>query len=236
MRINSISTQQYSNNRINNKNAKTNNSPAFKGFYEKVAGSSKFQGFVGKLAKSDRTFTYLMVAESVILSTFYALNAVKNKNIEKEQKPQMVINEAMVLGVSSTGALFLDDKVSKVVTKVADKYFAKPATQEFYKGLGKNFAEASKNELLDDVAKGAQAVVEKMGTQLKTLVGKPGELKSLEISPDRLKELQAQAQKAINSNSGNESSNMSSAKHGNLFKALNGLTFIPSGISFPTKE
>ena len=67
MRINSISTQQYTNNRVNNKNANPNNSPAFKGFYEKVAGSSKFQGIVGKLAKSDRTFTYLMVAESVIL-------------------------------------------------------------------------------------------------------------------------------------------------------------------------
>lgn len=209
MKINSISNQQYKYNR-NQKtsSANANNSPAFKGFYESVAQSKPFQSVIGRLAKSDKTFTHLMLAESCLLSGFYMINTLRNKKIEKEQKPQMVINDALVLGVSSAGALFLDDKVSNVVTKVANKYYSKPATQEFYKKLGleaqkKMAGAAPKMQLLDEVVNGADAVAKKMGGQLKGLVGKAGELKPFEISPDGLTSLQGKVKEAVNSNSGN---------------------------------
>ena len=221
MRINSISNQQY-NPSVKKSNLKMNNAPSFKagaadlnkvqktivGAYDKLSQAKPFQKFASKLAKSDRSFTYLMVAESVILSTFYAINSLRNKKIEKEQKPQMVINDALVLGVSATGSLLLDDKVTKVVDKMADKYFRKPEIQSFYKDLGKKAQEAMgasapKNQLLEAVAQGADDAAKLVGEHLKGIVGKTGELKPFEISADKLKEIQTNVGKAIKLNSGN---------------------------------
>ena len=220
MKINSISNQQYNYSR-NKANLNMDNAPSFKaggelnkvqkgivGAYDKLAQTKPFQKFAGKLAKSDRSFTYLMVAESVILSTFYAINSLRNKKIEKEQKPQMVINDALVLGVSATGSLLLDDKVTKVVDKMADKYFRKPEIQDFYRNLGKKAqdalgAEAPKSKLLETVAQGADDAAKMVGEHLKGIVGKTGELKPFEISADKLKTIQTNVKNAINSNSGN---------------------------------
>lgn len=207
MKINSISTQQYKYNN-QQKGAKANNSPAFKGFYETVAQSKPFQGAIGKFAKSDKTFTALLLFESCWLSGFYMLNTLRNKKIEKEQKPQMIINDAMVLGVSSAGSLFLDSKISGAFTKLTDKYLANPKNQQFYKELGKKVQEqaganSAKNQLLGEIANGAEAVTAKLGEQLKGLVGKAGDLKPFEISADQLKELQGRVGSAVNANTGN---------------------------------
>ncbi|MBQ4078587.1 hypothetical protein IJD15_05350 [bacterium] len=220
MKINSISNQQYNYSR-NKANLNMDNAPSFKaggelnkvqkgivGAYDKLAQTKPFQKFAGKLAKSDRSFTYLMVAESVILSTFYAINSLRNKKIEKEQKPQMVINDALVLGVSATGSLLLDSKVNKVVDSLSDKYFKKPEIQDFYRNLGKKAqdalgAEAPKSKLLETVAQGADDAAKMVGEHLKGIVGKTGELKPFEISADKLKTIQTNVKNAINSNSGN---------------------------------
>ena len=222
MKINSISNQQYNYSR-NKANLNMDNAPSFKAgapaglnkvqqtivdSYDKLAKTKPFQKFAGKLAKSDRSFTYLMVAESVILSTFYAINSLRNKKIEKEQKPQMVINDALVLGVSATGSLLLDSKVNKVVDSLSDKYFKKPEIQDFYRNLGKKAqdalgAEAPKSKLLETVAQGADDAAKMVGEHLKGIVGKTGELKPFEISADKLKTIQTNVKNAINSNSGN---------------------------------
>lgn len=207
MKINSISTQQYKYNN-QQKGAKVNNSPAFKGFYETVAQSRPFRRLNGVVSRSDKTFTYLMLAESCWLSGFYMLNTLMNKKIDKEQKPQMIINDALVLGVSSAGSLFLDNKISGAYKKLTDKYFANPKNQQFYKELGKKVQEqaganSAKNQLLAEIANGAEAVTTKLGDQLKGLVGKTGDLKAFEISADQLKELQGKVGEAVNANVGN---------------------------------
>lgn len=217
MRINSISTQANI-SRANNANQnKKQANPSFGAAatpgvfnqmattgYKAVAEKGLFRKMATNLSKSDRTFTMLMIAESVILSGFYMINTLRNKNIEKEQKPQMIINDAMVLGVSSAGAWFLDDKVTNVFNKMADKYFAKPATQEFYKGLGKEAAEAAKSELMATVETGkADDVVKKVGEHLKGLVGKEGNLKPFEISEEKLQALQKKAGNIVKKNVGN---------------------------------
>lgn len=102
--------------------------------YHEVAQSGLFQKGVTKFSGSNRTFTHLMVLDSIILSTFYTINSLRNKKIEKEQKPQMVINDALTLGVSAAGSYLLDDKVSKVVTKFGENYVR--GKEDFYKGLG----------------------------------------------------------------------------------------------------
>ena len=109
--------------------------PVVKGlskFYERVASSDKFHNLVGNFSKSDRTFTHIMVADSVILSSFYMINTLRNKKIKKEQKPQMVLNDLMTLGVSAAGSYLLDDKVNKAVNTLTDNYINKH--QGFYAG------------------------------------------------------------------------------------------------------
>ncbi len=142
MKINAV-TQNYNfKNNANLSNNKKHSNPSFSGaapkplvnglstFYEKVASSKGFQGFIKKFSNSDRTFTHIMVAESVLLSGFYMLNTLSNKKIEKEQKPQMLINDTLTLGVSAAGAYLLDDKVSKAVKTITDKFMDKH--KDFY--------------------------------------------------------------------------------------------------------
>ena len=103
-------------------------------FYQNVAQSGAFKKGVAGFSASNKTFTHLMVLDSLILSTFYTINSLRNKKIEKEQKPQMVINDALTLGVSAAGSYLLDDKVSKVVSKFGEQYIDKQ--KDYYKGIG----------------------------------------------------------------------------------------------------
>lgn len=237
MKINSINNQyQYNAGRKINKNASNvNNNPSFGGvkdvvaqplskLYDSVAGNGKFQKFVSKFSRTN-SFTHLMVAESCFLSGFYMINTLRNKKIKKEQKPQMLINDALTLGVSTAGAYLLDDKVSNVVTKVADKYFAN--NQSFYVDRAKNLAEKAlgdgskvkdkvvevfqnKSGLLDDIGAAAMnvtddgigAITKKLGEQLSGIVAKGKETGAFQITGEKLKQVQEGVTNAITSNKG----------------------------------
>ena len=220
MRINSINnTYQFKKNSNNyNNNPKTQ---SFKGvpstiteplsnFYEKVASKGGFQKFISKFSKTN-SFTHLMVAESCFLSGFYMINTLKNKKIKKEQKPQMLINDALTLGVSTAGAYFLDDKVTKVVDNLSNNYFTK--NQDFYINKAKESAKnlAQKTGIMDDIFNAAKeatddgigAVTKKIGEQLSGIVAKGDKTKAFQISADKLKEVQEGVYNAIKANKGN---------------------------------
>lgn len=220
MKINNISTQLYKQNN-QCKGIKADNAPAFKGpipdalakakgvfvekgssRYEKLATSELFTKAVGKAAKSNNAITALMLAESIYLSSFYMLSTLFNKKIDKEQKPQMIINDALVLGVSSATTLFLDKSINGLYQKLLDKHFANPKTQEFYIDLGKKVQEqlganSAKDQLLDKIANGTKAVTDKLDEQLKDLVGKTGKLKPFEISEAQLSKIKTDVGDAI---------------------------------------
>lgn len=163
MRINNINNQ-YTNNikRVPNRTSSNKQqSPSFGSakdviaaplskLYDTVATKGKFQNFVTKFSRTN-SFTHLMVAESCFLSGFYMLNTLRNKKIKKEQKPQMLINDAMTLGVSTAGAYLLDDKVTGVVNKVADNYFKN--NKDFYVEKAKETATKMANSIKDDMGK-----------------------------------------------------------------------------------
>ena len=220
MRINSINnTYQFKKNSNNyNNNPKTQ---SFKGvpstiteplsnFYEKVASKGGFQKFISKFSKTN-SFTHLMVAESCFLSGFYMINTLRNKKIKKEQKPQMLINDALTLGVSTSGAYLLDDKVTKVVDNLSNSYFTK--NQDFYINKAKESAKnlAQKTGIMDDIFNAAKeasddginAVTRKIGEQLSGIVAKGNKTKAFQISADKLKEVQEGVSNAIKSNKGN---------------------------------
>lgn len=212
MKINSIS-QQYNYTNTANKNKRSlsekNTTPAFKGainepvvkgltkLYTKVAGTQTFKKMASKLAKSDNSFTHLMVAESALLSGFYMFNTLKNKKIDKEQKPQMLINDTLVWGVSTAGAYLVDGKISNWVAKKAGEYTVKH--DAFYTQLGQKAKEASQSELFTKVAQAVDGGTEKLAEGLenvsKTLTSQLRD----KVKPDTLTAVQESVRETITS-------------------------------------
>lgn len=226
MRISSV-TPNYQ--LSNNKNMRNNNAaPSFKGsvsqpvvnglskFYDTVASNKGFQKFISGFSHSDKTFTHILVAESCFLSFFYMFNTWKNKNIKKEQKPQMLINDALTLGVSTAGAYLIEDKITNVVMKGAEKHFEN--NKSYYMDLGKKAlasAESTpKGELLnkvgevvnkagDELTQGLDDVVSMIGKHAKNLVAEEGKFKAFQIGKDQLSSVQDIVKETIKNNAGN---------------------------------
>lgn len=217
MRINNISSTYQA-----TKNQK-NQTPSFKGvpnfisdglsqLYGKVASNDTFVKGVSKFSKFQKVkpFTCLMIAESVILSGFYMITTLRNKKIKKEQKPQMLVNDTLTLGVSATGALVLDGVVTKAVDKMSESYFLK--NQDFYINEARKAAEnAQKSGILKSIGEAAEnvtedgikAITDKIGEQAKDLIAKGQDLKAFQITSEKLGEIQEGVTNAIKSNSGN---------------------------------
>lgn len=218
MRVNNIS----SNYQITRLQQTNRTAPAFKGnvpapvvnglstFYGKVASQNWFTNFIKSFSKSNKTFTHILAAESCLLSGFYMLTTLTNKKIKKEQKPQMIINDALTLGVSTAGAYVLDDKVSKMVSKMSDNYFLK--NQDFYISKAKEASEnIQKSGIIESIGQAAEdategsikSVTNKIAQQAEKLVSKGKDLKAFEITPEKLKEVQEGVTSAISENKGN---------------------------------
>ena len=217
MKINSINNQYQLNTRRNNiqNSSQRQQNPSFGGvkdviakplsdFYDKVASTGKLQNFVTKFSRTN-SFTHLMVAESCFLSGFYMINTLRNKKIKKEQKPQMLINDAMTLGVATAGAYLLDNKVTNVVNRVADNYFKNNA--DFYIDKAKDAAQKMAAGIKDDIGKATvdasddaiSAITKKIGEQFKGM----DKSKAFQVTTDKLDEVAKNITSAIKSNKGN---------------------------------
>lgn len=113
--------------------------------YTKAANSNVFKKIASTVAKSDNGFLHLMVAESAWLSGFYMFNTLRNKKIDKEQKPQMLVNDALVWGVSTAGTYLVDGRIKNGIDKMAKNHLIK--NDAFYTQLGEKAKEASQSEL-----------------------------------------------------------------------------------------
>ncbi len=217
MRINQITSSYI------NKN-KPSEVPAFKGSvpkplvnglskaYEGLAKTGPFQGFIKNFSRSSNTFTHLLVAESCFLSGFYMINTLRNKKIDKEQKPQMLINDTLTLGVSTAGAYFAEDKITNAVMNASEKYFTKH--KDFYTRLGKNSISQSRDDLLnkigevvtqsgDDLKNGIDDISSMIGSHLKNIVGKDNKLKAFQITEENLASVQNSVKETVLNNVGN---------------------------------
>lgn len=228
MKINSISPNYNIRNNSTPKNQNRGYTQSFgssvpkpvvdglSGFYTKVASTSGFQKFAKAFSKSNNTFTHLLVAESCFLSGFYMINTLRNKKIKKEQKPQMLINDALTLGVSTAGAYLAEDKITNVVMKGAEKYISNH--KDFYTNLGKKTMEAAqsspKADLLnkvgevagkagEELTKGLDDVASLMGNHLKGIVAEEGKFKAFAVSSDKLASVQSAVKEAVKNNAGN---------------------------------
>ena len=138
------------------------------------------------------------------------INTLRNKKIKKEQKPQMIINDTLTLGVSTAGAYLVEDKITDVVMKGSEKYFAK--NKDFYINLGKKAQElfSPKSELLkkveevavktgDDLANGVDDVISTLGTHLKSVIAEEGKNKAFQITPEKFESIKTQVADAVKS-------------------------------------
>ena len=209
MRINNI------NNTCNFSNKNTSNNVSFnggglKGIYENLSKNDTFKSTIKKVSKYD-TFTHLLVIESTILSGFYMINTWLNKNIDEKQKPQMIINDALTLLLSTLGAYFAEDKISAIVNKKAEEYFSNH--KDFYREKGRE-AEKSGDAKIDkllkqveetksgqNIEKGIDETSKMMGKHLKDLVGKPKKLKTFQVTEEKIEEAQKKISEFIRTSS-----------------------------------
>lgn len=115
-----------------------------KGF-EALSKSKPLQKFA-KFLSTKNAFTHLLVLDSALISGTYMLRTIKNKKIEKEQKPAMLINDALVWGFSTSCTYLLDSKLNKLAEKTIDKF------------VKANKGSAHVMEHLDDYVKGIKNI------------------------------------------------------------------------------
>lgn len=78
-----------------------------------AANNIKIQKLANKLKKSPSYYLNLTVADSIVLSGFYMYNTSKNKDIKKEQKLPLIVNQGLVALLSGILTYSLDGIIEK---------------------------------------------------------------------------------------------------------------------------
>ena len=89
--------------------------------FERLSKSKPLQKFA-KFLSTKNAFTHLIVADSALISGTYMIRTLKNKKIDKEQKPAMLINDALVWGFSTASTYLLDNKLNNLTEKTIDRF------------------------------------------------------------------------------------------------------------------
>ena len=244
MKINSINNQYNYNNKMFSagKNTENSNMPSFKaapagpvtealaGMYGKTAKTGIFQKFVKKLSSYD-SFKILLIAESFYLSSWYLINDLFDKKIDKDQKPQMAAHDILTFGMSTAGALLIDDGLSAAVKKGGEKHIKNHS--DYYIQLGKEALKKKEVSPLTELIESASRAAGETGGKLqagiketlkiaqkgmKGLAGKDGRLNTFQITKEKYKEVQDGIEAAIK----NASNNTDAAK--GLKETLTSLT------------
>ncbi|MBR6163037.1 hypothetical protein IKQ26_03980 [bacterium] len=94
------------------------------GGISKVVDTNGFAKLTKGLAKSQKYLPHLIAAESLWLSTFYVVGAMRNDKISKEQKKTEVYYQALVTAFSAIGAYTLDNVVNKGIDNFSKTFKA----------------------------------------------------------------------------------------------------------------
>ena len=222
MQISPINSQynylNIQNQRKGRNSNRRNEMPAFRGkepnklvkgianLFKNVYENETYQKGIKAFSNFDGSFTHLLAIESAILSSFYILCTLRNDKIDKDQKPQMVINDTLTLGFSTVGAYLTDGKINKAVAKKADKYLEEH--KDFYLNLGKEMQKKENKNPMQDLLDKAEDTFKKTGDELEVglletenlmnkhldnLVGK----KAYQIKEDELKKVKSDVAEVI---------------------------------------
>lgn len=94
-----------------------------------------------KGTKTDKLLAHLFVAASTVMSSFYVFKTLKNKDMDKDKRRTLALNQGLVYGVSTAMAYTFDkwltNKFDKLVTdfKAANTKFSKAEIDHWHAGL-----------------------------------------------------------------------------------------------------
>lgn len=110
----------------------------------KASDTKLIKSLVNWYSKQENGYTKLLFADSVILSSFYMISTAKNKDMKKEQKMPLIVNQGLVFLISAAGTFFLDkiikDKVKEFTTEF--KRISKSADPKKIERITKGISEA----------------------------------------------------------------------------------------------
>lgn len=160
-----LNTSTYNNNRQNLNNKKNN--PSFNGtvpvksafldpfrrgvdkitdkiadYYSGFAFSNSFTNWLAKREKLDKIVGHMQTAGSIVISSMYMTQTLRNENLDEKRKKTLAINQGLTLLFSTLGAYTLDSKLANfwnkhVSMKYAANFLEKPV-EELEKGLAKH--------------------------------------------------------------------------------------------------
>ena len=90
---------------------------------EKVAKSKGIEKFIKKVTdagKSGWLRQGCIIGVSTVLSSFYIIQTLANKNIEEKNKKPLAINNAITCAIPTAGAIALDKPILKLIGKLVD--------------------------------------------------------------------------------------------------------------------
>ena len=92
---------------------------------EKVAKSKGIEKFIKKVTdagKSGWLRQGCIIGVSTVLSSFYIIQTLTNKNIEEKNKKPLAINNAITWAIPTAGAIALDKPILKLFGKLGDAF------------------------------------------------------------------------------------------------------------------
>ena len=171
-----ISIPPRANNKVNNNFNKQTSPVSFTGgstlnipkhplepTLEKIFGSKPMQKLAkwgaeearkaGKLNIDKLTKSFASIT-AIVLSSFYLINTARNKKIEKERKPALMTNMALVTTFSTVGGFTISKVLDKQVNKA--KKFVVNANKELRDALLKTAPEEAKKIHLSKLESGSK--------------------------------------------------------------------------------
>lgn len=91
-------------------------------FTKPVFDNKYVDKFADKVKGSDNLFKHFMAVGSLITSGMYMKKTLSNKDLDKDRKRTLAVNQGLTFAVSTAGAYFLDSKLNNWWDKVTVKY------------------------------------------------------------------------------------------------------------------
>lgn len=89
--------------------------------FEKIGQWGNKKQEAAKKSNYDKLTKHFSVLVSTVLSSLYVFNTSKSKTIEKDRKPALITNMALVWGISTVSGYLLDNSINKKFDKFLNK-------------------------------------------------------------------------------------------------------------------
>ena len=159
-----------------------------------IANNTLINKFADNFKNNDKLFNHMLAIGSLITSGLYVKKTLDNKDMDKDRKNTLAINQTLTFILSTVGAYSLDSSLNKWWNKVTSKYVGLQINDKGFLNAYEDVASkaAAKNKAIKQanksLAKDAQKPLEhvpRIGEYLETYVKE----KELSISDDQLSTL-----------------------------------------------